>query len=319
MSTNVGRKGFLGVAKETTPGAGLAATDWAPFIQNTLHGVQQPIPDESARGVRDKNYGSVIGKEFSEGDVEFNLDYSMAGYFLSAAYGTSTPVTSNGVTTHTLSRNNSNQPYSLTLTNDRVVDRQYYRGCVVDKLELKVADAFATAKASIKGFFPRTTASGVAVTASGNLATWANYNVYFGTTPSVALTNAPTRMSDYSLVIENQADTTWRSGSNEPITIDVKEFLVSGNYTLFFENTTDRDAYYNLTKQAMAVQFLGNGIGNQQVETLTLNFYQIRLDTFVLETGLANFFAEKVKFIAEYNQSAAKTSDGTLINANANY
>src|SRR6185437_8312849 len=90
MATNVGRKGFLGVDNETTVGSPLPAVDWVPFTDETLHGVQQPIADQTARGIRDENYGSVLGKQWSEGDVGFHLDPNMAGYFLSGAYGSST-------------------------------------------------------------------------------------------------------------------------------------------------------------------------------------------------------------------------------------
>lgn len=320
MATNIGRKGWLGVAVETTPGVPVAATDFLAFTANTLHGMQQPISDTSARGIRDREYSSVKGKQWSEGDIEFNLDPSVAGYFLASAFGTSAQTAlGGGVFSHTLARNNSNQPKALTLTNDRVIDRQYFRGSVVDKLELKVSDSFATGKASVKGYFPQTTTSGTGTTVSGTIFTWANYTVQFGATVTAATSAVTTKLTDFDVSIENNATPTWRSGSYEPATVDVREFAVNGGYTLFFESTTDRDTYFNNNKQAMVATFTGAGIGGGNTESLVLNFYSIRLDTFAVETGLANFYAEKVKFVAEYSSADTKTIDGTLINRNSNY
>lgn len=321
MATNVGRKGWLGIANESTQGVPVSPTDYLPFTANTLHGMQQPIADTTARGVRDQQYGSVVGKKWSEGDIDFHLDPSISGYFLGAAFGTNTQsAVGGGVFSHTLSRNNSNQPQALTLTNSRVVDQEYYRGCVVDALEVKAQDQWIEAKATIKGFFPQTSVSGTGTTASGTLFTWANYTVQFGSTVSaITGSTAPTKMSDFSFKISNNVEPTFRSGANEPATIDIKDFNVAGNYTIFFENTTDKNNYYNLTKNAMVFTATGNGIGGGNNESLILNFYQIRWDAFTLETGIDAFYAEKVNYIAEYNSTNSKTIDGTLQNRNSNY
>ena len=321
-NTQLARKGWLGIANETTQGVPVTPADYLPFTSNTLHGMQQPIADQTARGIRDKNYGSVLGKRWSEGDVEFHLDASLSGYFLGSAFGTNVQSTlTTGVYSHALSRNNLNQPQeAMTLTNDRVVDREYYRGMVTDTLEIKAADQFIEAKSSLKGFFPITSVSGTGTTTSGTLLTWANYNTYFGTVASgISNANVNVRMSDFDFTIHNNTEETWRSGTYDPVTIEFKEFEVDGNWTIFFENKSDRDTYYNVTKDMLVFDAIGAGIGGGYNERLTINFYQIRIDAFTLETGLDNFFAEKVKFIAEYNSSTSKTIDGTLINTNSNY
>lgn len=320
-NTQLGRKGWLGLANEITQGVPLAPTDYLPFTANTLHGVQQPIADQTARGLRDKNYGSVLGKRWSEGDIEWHLDPSLSGYFLGSAFGTNIQSSlGGGFYSHALSRNNSNQPVeSLTLTNDRVVDREYFSGAVVDTLEIKVADQFIDAKASVKAFFPQTSVSGTGTTTSGTLFTWANYTTSFGTVASgIANATVPFRMTDFDFSLKNNVEETWRSGTYDPVTIEYKEFEVEGNYTIFFENTADKNNYYNVTKDAIVFKATGATL-NGNTESLTVNFYQVRLDTFTLETGLDNFYAEKVKWVAEYNASAGKTVDATLVNTNSNY
>lgn len=320
-NTQLGRKGWLGVANEITQGVPLAPTDYLPFTANTIHGMQQPIADETARGIRDKNYGSVLGKRWSEGDVEFHLDPNLSGYFLGAAFGNNVQTSlGGGWYSHALTRNNSNQPTeSLTLNNYRVVDQELIAGAVVDTLEIKAADQYIDAKASIKGFFPQVSASGTGITTSGTLFTWANYKTFFGTVASgIANANVEVKMTDFDFTIKNNVEETWRSGTYDPITIEYKDFEVDGNYTIFFENQSDKFAYYNVTKDAIVFKATGATFGGN-TESLTVNFYQVRLDTFTLETGLDNFFAEKVKWISEYNSTANKTVDGTLVNTNSNY
>lgn len=321
MATNVGRKGWLGVAYEVTPGIAVSPTDYLPFTDNTMHGMQQPISDMTARGVRDQVYGSVVGKKWSEGDIGFHLDPSISGYFLGAAFGTNSQSSvGGGVFSHALTRNNSNQPLAMTLTNSRVVDQEYFRGCVVDALELKAQDQWIEAKATMKGFFPQTSVSGTGTTVSGTLFTWANYTVQFGATVgAITGATAATKMTDFSVKINNNVEPTWRSGTNEPATIDIKDFNVSGSYTVYFENTTDKNNYYNLTKNAFVFTATGNGIGGGNNESVILNMYQMRWDAFTLETGIDAFFAEKVNYIGEYNSTSAKTMDGTVQNRNSNY
>ncbi|HWZ65633.1 MAG TPA: phage tail tube protein [Patescibacteria group bacterium] len=320
MATNVGRKGWLGLAYEPTPGVPVSPTDYLAFTSNTMHGMQKPIDDVTARGIRDQQYNSVLGKKWSEGDIDFHLDPSISGYFLGAALGTNAQsALGGGVFSHAISRNNANQPLALTLTNSRVVDQEYFRGCVVDSLEFKAADQWIDAKATMKGFFPQTSVSGTGTTVSGTLLTWAQYTTQFGVTVAAATGNAATKMSDFSLKINNNVEPTFRSGANEPATIDVKDFNVGGSYTVFFENTTDKNTYYNLTKNALVFTATGNGIGAGFNESIVLNLYQVRLDAFVIETGIDAFYAEKVNFIGEYNSASAKTIDGTIQNRNSNY
>lgn len=323
MALNIGRRGWLGVASEASFAVPVAATDFIPFTSNSIHTVQEAIPDVTARGSREKNYGSVIGKQWGEGDVEFNLDTKVIGYFLKSAFGNITTTTPAGsVKSNYFTRSNLNSPASLTLTNDRVVDRQYVRGAVVDTLEIKWADAFATVKAGIKGYDPLTTTSGSGLTLSGTQFSFKDAVVKFGATVSGITGATPaTKVNDFTITVKNNAMPTFRSGSNDPATIDFAEFECDGDYTLFFENTTDRDNYAALTKQAFQVVFTGNGIGSGLSESLTFSVYQFRYDQMTYETGLANFYAEKVKWIAESGSTGAGSGsvDATLVNTTNGY
>lgn len=316
MSLSIGRKGWIEVGSEATYGVPVATVAAIPFNNNTIKPMAEPLKDTSARGVRDSQFASQVGKKWAEGDIEFNLDANVTGYFLKAAMGTlNSSVVSGSVKDHTFTRNNSNTPQSMTIISDRTTDRFFVRGAAVKSLEISVADDLATAKASILGKFQGTTASGTGVTASGNLFSFADYNLRLGTSVAAANASAGINPSDIKITIENNSETTFRAGNSEAATVDHKNFEVSGEFTVFFENTTDRDQYYNNAKKAMEIKFAGDGIGGGLSEALTFNIYQMRLETFELETGLDSFYAEKAKWQGEYDNVNAKTLDVVMRNA----
>lgn len=320
MSLSIGRKGWIEVGSEVTYGVPVATTAAIPFNNNTIKPMAEPLKDTSARGVRDSQFASQVGKKWAEGDIEFNLDANVIGHFLKAGMGTlNSSVVSGSVKDHTFTRNNSNTPQSMTIISDRVTDRFFVRGAAVKSLEINVSDDLATAKANILGKFQGTTTSGTGVTASGNLFSFGDYNLRLGTTVAAANASAGLNPSEMKLTIENNSEATFRAGNNEATTVDHKNFEVSGEFTLFFENTTDRNQYYNNDKKAMEIKFAGDGIGSQLVEGLTFNVYQMRLDTFELETGLDDFYAEKGKWVGEYDNANSKSLDVVLRNAVSTY
>jgi len=316
MSLSIGRKGWIEVGSEATYGVPVATVAAIPFNNNTIKPMAEPLKDTSARGVRDSQFASQVGKKWAEGDIEFNLDANVTGYFLKAAMGTlNSSVVSGSVKDHTFTRNNSNTPQSMTIISDRTTDRFFVRGAAVKSLEISVADDLATAKASILGKFQGTTTSGTGVTASGNLFSFADYNLRLGTSVAAANASSGINPSDVKITIENNSEATFRAGQSEAATVDHKNFEVSGEFTVFFENTTDRDQYYNNAKKAMEIKFTGDGVGSGLVEALTFNIYQMRLETFELETGLDSFYAEKAKWQGEYDNVNAKTLDVVMRNA----
>lgn len=320
MALTIGRQGFVGVGFESSYGAPVAVTDYVPFIANTLKPVYSKIENQAAYGIRDKVFSSVVGKTWVEGDIEINVDPKLSGYFLIGALGTDAPVnTSGSVWTHTVTKNDSNTPKSLTVINDRDIDRQYIPGVAVKTLVLNVADGMATMKASVLGQAPITTTSGSLTTASGNLYSFKDAFFGFGSTVAAAAAATNLKPSSFTLTIENNTSAVFRHGAAQPATVNHGEFQVSADANIFFENTTDRDAYYANTKQAAAFKLSGLGIGSGLTDSLLFNLYQLRLDSFELETGLANFFAEKLKIVCEYDNANSKTIDAALVNLKSSY
>ncbi len=320
MSLDIGRKGWIGASIEDTYGVPEAIADYIPFIENTLQGVQEKIGNEAAYGIREKTFDSVTGKRWSEGDITINANAKNLGYFLIPALGSNSPANIAGsVYDHTITRNNSSTPTSLTLTQDRVTDRQYYPGLAVKTLEFSVSDALVETKASLRGKFPITTTSGTNTTASGSVYSFADAHFAFGASVSAAAAATNLKPHDMTLTIENNTEVVHRFGSNDAASVNHKEFEVTANGTLYFENTTQRDAYYNNTKQAAVFKLTGVGIGGGYFETLTFNMYRTQVNGYSLETGLADFYAESFDLLCEYDNANSKSVDAVLRNTKSAY
>jgi len=320
MALDIGRKGWVGVGVESSYGAPVAITDYIPFNENSLKGMSEKVANEAAYGVRERVFDSVIAKQWAEGDVSINVDSKLFGYFLYSALGTNSPANVAGsVYDHTMSRNNSVTPKSLTIVNDRVVDRQYVTGAAVKSLNISVSDGLASAQASILGKYPITTTSGTLTTTSGSIFSFKDNFFAFAATPSAALSATNLKPSELTINIENNSEPVFRHGSAGVDAIVHKEFEVTAEGTLFFENTTDRDAYYNNTKQGAAMKLTGAGIGGGYSEAVTLNMYRVQMESWELETGLADFYAEKFSLRCEYDNANSKSFDAIIRNTKTSY
>ena len=320
MSLAIGRKGWIGVGLQSGFQVPAAIADYVDFTNNTLTGMQDQIPVDHATSNREKLLSTIAGKQWSEGEIDLYVDNKNAGYFIVGALGTvQTTNLAGSVYRHTVTRNNSNTPQYLTITEDRSVDRALYPDVAVDEFTLSVGTDLASIKAKLKGNFPQTTTSGTKTTTSGNIFNFANAQFAFGTTISGAQSATPLKPHDFNLNIKNNVSVVYGHSSGLPRSINSGEFEASADFTLYFENTTDRDAYYAQTKQAASLELIGNGIGSGFQESIVFNFYKTSIQSFALETGLANFYAEKCSLNCEFDTATQRMIDAVITNTKSLY
>jgi hypothetical protein len=320
MSLAIGRRGFIGVGLQTGFQVPAAIADYVDFTGNTIHSMVDQMTVDSATSNRDAVLSTIGGRQWSEGQLDFYADNKNAGYFIVSALGTVQATNLAGsVYRHTITRSNSNVPQFITVTNDRSIDQQLYADVCVDELDLEVGVDIAKFSAKLKGNFPQTTASGTKTTTSGNLFSFKGSQFAFSTTISGAQSATNLKPHDFKLSIKNNAEPVFAHGFSTPRSINYKQFEVTAEMTLYFENTTDRDAYHNQTKQSASFQMLGNGIGSGYQESITFNMYRTSIQSFELETGMDNYYAEKVKMTCEYDPSTGRTIDAVIVNTKSLY
>jgi hypothetical protein len=86
----------------------------------------------------------------------------------------------------------------------------------------------------------------------------------------------------------------YQTGNSTVTAIRNKGLKVSGAYTLYFNSTTDRNAYYNLNKRAMALTMTGNAN-----ESMVVHIPRFRLQENDISTGLDDFYVSTGDWVAE--------------------
>lgn len=312
MAVKTGRLGWIGIGLESTPGVPVNPTQYLPFMESSMQGKEEILSDVAARGLRDQfGEGSQIGKAWGEGDIKVNLDPTLAPYFLGLAMGDfGTPVSEGGgVYTHTFNRLNSNAIKTASLIVDRVTDRQLFPYTIVNSAEINFDDGIAELSANLMSVFPSTSVSGTLTTASGTIFSYRQAQVQLGANVTAAASAPLLKLRSFSISINNNAEVQFVAGQNNVDSIIAKNFTVTGSFRVAFENTTQRDNFFNLAKQAMIVTFLGRGIGNGMFEYIKLRIYKIHYKDYTINTPIDDIITEDIQFEAEYSSTDSATMD----------
>jgi len=294
MAIAIGRTGYLGVGIETTPGQAVSPAIYLQYTDISMRGHHEPIEITSSKASRLMDKDSVVGKKWSEGDVAIDADVISAGYFCKMALGNElyeagTP------STHTFYvAASGNTPRTATFVYGRDTDVEQYTNVAMNELKLEVSDALVKLTGSFQGQYPTDGVTQTVTTTSGTHISFKDMSVQFGNDLTTALQSAATPVSDFKLSIANNLETIYRSGSNTVSTIQTKGLRVTGSYKIFFENLTDRNAYYNLTKRAMYVTMSGNNN-----ESMKIRIPRFRLSEGEIATGLDDYFVVNCSFVAE--------------------
>jgi len=326
MAVDIGRKGSLGVAVESTPGTGLDPVKYLPYTDCTLRNVVEVLDDEAAKGIRERAWGSVAARTRGEGDITILMDVENAPYLLVPALGSVSSDTASGessVYEHVITRKAGNPPKTITLNfNDTVETREYTYG-TVDSLEINFSDGWVETTASIISKAPSSGTGTKSITEERVLA-FKDAKIYFGANLTAAESNYNSdtnskELSEFTLTINNNAEAHYLSGSSSPDHIALGEFDANGSYTLFFEDTTERSAHENQTQRAMVVSFQGDSIGNAETEEILIKIPAFHITERSVDTAPAGFVTENPEFVIDYDDSEGYSLQVTVTNETASY
>src|SRR3990167_1065684 len=142
---SVGRLGSHGISIEASAGsANTTASAYLPYSDISLRGHHEPIENISARTNRIMDADSVIGKRWTEGDVEILADIVNSGYLWKLALGGELLVTGtpNNHTFYLYTTVSGNTPLTATLIQTRAntTDIEQYTYAAIDELTFEVSD-----------------------------------------------------------------------------------------------------------------------------------------------------------------------------------
>lgn len=306
MAVNQGRLGTVGFALQTAFGSANTTPDvYLPFNSYTVEGKHEPIPITHAVSHRISNVSSVRGKKWSEGDMEINLDAVNAGYLFKLALGNEV-YTAGTPSDHVFYTTVSgNTPKFATLMVEREgADTQEFDNMACNTLTLAVSDGAATLAASLMGGYPKAGANNTPTTTSGTVFSFANYALQFGTDLATADAASGTPVQEFTLEINNNLEVIHSSQATQGTTsydisaLRTKNLEISGSYKLFFDSTTDLDAYANLTKRSMIATFYASA--NEQI---IISIPKFRINEKTVDTGIDDLYMITANFVAELDRT----------------
>jgi len=294
--------------------------------------MHEPLEDEAAKGVRERVWGSIVGKQHGEGDVEIYIDAENAAYLLYPALGAISSSTASGesaVYEHVITRKTTSTPRTLSVLYNDTQDTRKFTFATINTLELNVSDGLATISANILSKFPTSGTASLSITEERILA-FKDYTIKFGSgangTAALAAANAAsaTRVRSFSLSINNNAEAVYESGNASTQNIVVSQFEVSGDYVLFFEDTTERDFYETMLvgsddTRAMVVTFTGDSIGNAETEEIKIEIPRFHIRERNYDTAVSGFITENPSFVAEFDPSTGESITITITNETVSY
>jgi len=306
--SNIGRRGALGIGLETAGSEGTTTTIdmFLPYLSNNLIGKHTPIADVSAKGMRDiEGNDSVEGKKWGEGTIEVVLEPRSAPYWFALALGSiaSSAGISPLVNYHTMTRKANNQPLTATIYRDRVVDEVKFPYSVVNTLELSFADDIAKLSMGVLSKFPDV---------ESDTPTYTDLELYTFEHAAVELklsgATSTIAIREFTLNTNNNAEVRHSPNDNNVSKIVSKGFEANGTLVVDFETTVQRDAFKNVTKQALSI------VLTDSTNIITITVPQIRVDSLDIDTPNDDIAGETIGFKAEYDSATTKTIDVVVEN-----
>ena len=285
----IGRRGNLGIGIEATPGTTVAMTAFVPFLACNMQGMHTPIANNSARGIRDDQLGSVTGKQWGEGSIEVILDAETTPSFIHLFMGSYT--TAAGIL-HTMSKTATCEPLTATLYVDRKNDVLKFPNAVVDTLEINFADDVAKLTANFFSKFP--------IEENAETPTYGNLDILTWRNASVTVNNAGTtteyKVREFNLEVKNNAEMIFAPNSNNLDRVVLKDFSAAGSLVVDFTNTANLLYQKDLTKLNLTVELQQGATG-----LLIINMPQVMIEKDDLATPIDDISKETLNFVAEYD------------------
>ena len=271
-------KSYLGIAKETTKGTAVAATNFIPFTMNTFKPVDviDPLYNQALYGSMAETYAYLQGRKHTTIEVGGPVFADTIGYFIAGILGDVSTTGASAPYTHTIALKNAvatggdAQPTAFTITDFYTANTRYYPGCQVNSFSLTFnADGMLEHTTQLMGF-PSTTTTAPTPSFSTVLPT----QVWTGTVTIGGSSVAYTRTA--SLEITRRAEAIFGiSNTQSPYQIFLGALAVKGKATFVMQDDTELTRYLTNTQPALTFNFsTGAGASATQVAyTLTKGAY----------------------------------------------
>jgi len=262
MAIGVGHNSYLGVAKETTYGVGVAPATFIEYTDESIANTINPITSGALVGSRFKNSILMSGIIDIGGNFKFEANPDNVGLIIGAALGSET-TTQVGTTTaydHVITPADSLPSLSIEIGRDVKVSR--YAGCVIDGLTFNAdINSILSIEAAIKGASENDSVSAATASYSSKLP----YIFTMGTIKIDTVTVAYVKNLSLSLANNLFGDRYVLNGSQERVGLQPQGSQVTGSMELEFtsDGYAQRTKYLNGTAVALQIIFTST----EEIET----------------------------------------------------
>lgn len=318
MAKFIGRRGAVGLAKETAAGTIVTPAFWLPYTKLTFNDKIEGVAEESGLGRIEDSDAFHVTQKKGEGEIEGDLYDRETGLLLTSLFGAS-PATSGGPTyTHDFPFTNTNTHTSLSLAYEDPNHAKIFPYAVVDSLQIKVEqNSPVTYTAGFKSRVAKDwTASAITpdFTSLGNK--FLHQHLIFKLATSTAGLSAASAISLKALELNISANAEFDEviGTVEPEAVLNHQFAVEGSITLNFEDQTYRRYFLDNTYRAMGVYFQRSASSQ-----LNLEFPRISFSEWEADPELNDIVQQTIEFKGHYDAANAveMVSDADLINTYA--
>jgi len=271
-------KSYLGIAKETTKGTPVAATNFVPFTLNAFKPVDviAPLYDTGVRGSMVENYAYLQGRKHSTIEVAGPAFADTIGYWVAGVLGDVTTTGSSAPYTHAIALKNAvggagdAQPTAFTITDFYSANTRQYAGAQVTDFGLTFnADGMLEYTAKMMAFPSNTTTA-----PTPSFSTVLPTQVWTGTVSVAGTQIAYTRNATLDLSRKSEA-IFGISSTQSPYQIFLGGLTAKGKITFVMQDDAELTRYLSNTQPALTFNFsTGSGATATQISfTLSKGAY----------------------------------------------
>ncbi len=299
----IGRLVELGIAKESTRGAGSAAVYHLPRIAFTFDDKIIQARSVGGLGKLADSEEAFVTTRYGQGDIEGEVRVKSFGLLLYAMLGTldTTGPTDTSVYTHAFTIADTNTHQSLCFTVDDKNTSEIYQLVMLDSLEL-TAELDEILRYSSSFMSKKGDATGMVVPATESEAKFTKKHLSFKVATTIGgLAAASTHsLKSINLNISKNVALDDVLGSAEPEDILNRQLAVEGSFTLNYETETWKNYFRDGTNMAMEIQFTNTDetIGATTNPSLTIQMPKVDFFEWEPDYSLDEITSQTVSFKA---------------------
>jgi len=307
----------FGLKKEGTRGtAETTATRWYPISKDSQMDYSLALlQDEALRGVPEE-FPPNAGTKGGTGKIKMPLDAQACGEMFYSLLGglTSAQQAATSAYKHTILKGSGIQRVGYTFFMDRGLSIKKYNLTTVKKLTINCpTDQIATLEAEV---LFKSEATGLI----GTPAFPVNKYLGFNHVDVKIAGTSNTDVKELTLNIDNSASVHRTLNLSQDVAdILVKgKLMIDGNFTVFFQDETERDKFLANTSSTLRVLAVGGLIASTYYHTVDINLYKIHYKAFPFGES-DGLLAAKAEFVGVYDSTATKAIQVDITNTETTY